>query len=95
MDALPAPTLAMTQFLAWLQTRPRSYAEVMEAWRSSCPRLSVWEDALAEGLVRIAADGSGMSTAPVLLTPRGQAVLAMAAPAAAEARSPSISALQG
>src|SRR5262249_45361315 len=33
------------QFLAWLAERPRSYAETMEAWRTSCPRLSVWEDA--------------------------------------------------
>jgi hypothetical protein len=75
MDALPAPTLAMTQFLAWLQTRPRSYAEVMDAWRSSCPRLSVWEDALAERLVAVAADGGCMSDAPVTLTAAGRALL--------------------
>ena len=33
------------QFLAWVADRPRTYAEAMEAWRSSCPRLSIWEDA--------------------------------------------------
>jgi len=37
--------------LAWLAPAPRPYAEVMEAWRTSCPRLPVWEDALDAGLV--------------------------------------------
>ena len=41
------------QLLAWIAEAPRSYAETMEAWRTSCPRLSVWEDALADGLVRV------------------------------------------
>jgi hypothetical protein len=26
---------------------------VIETWQSTCPRLTVWEDALADGLVRI------------------------------------------
>jgi hypothetical protein len=88
MDAAPTPpvlpSLALTNFLAWVAMRPRCYGEAMEAWRSSCPRLSVWEDALAEGLVRIAADGPCMSAAQVMLTPRGRAVLAMVAPAATQ-----------
>ncbi len=37
--------------LGWLATRERSYEEVMEAWRTSCPRLPVWEDAHDRGLV--------------------------------------------
>ncbi len=37
--------------LQWLATRQRSYEEVMEAWRTSCPRLPVWEDANDRGLV--------------------------------------------
>jgi hypothetical protein len=41
------------QFLTWLSERPRSYGEAMEAWRSSCPRLSIWEDAMAEGLIEL------------------------------------------
>jgi|GEM_PF-5008986 len=41
------------EFLAWISSRPRSYAETMEARRTSCPRHSVWEDALIAGLVRI------------------------------------------
>ena len=38
------PSLIMIQFLAWVAERPRNYAQTMEAWRSSCPRLSVWEE---------------------------------------------------
>jgi hypothetical protein len=38
-------------FLAWLAPAPRPYAEVMEAWRTSCPRLTVWEDVLEAGFV--------------------------------------------
>jgi hypothetical protein len=37
--------------LEWLATRERSYEEVMEAWRTSCPKLPVWEDANDRGLV--------------------------------------------
>ncbi len=39
------------QMLDWLQQRPHSYSEVMEVWRSSCPRLTIWEDACADGLI--------------------------------------------
>jgi hypothetical protein len=46
--------------VAWVAERPRPYAEVMDAWRTSCPRLPVWEDAVDRGLVRrIARHGSG------------------------------------
>jgi hypothetical protein len=31
--------------LAWIGPDPRPYAEVLEAWRTSCPRLAVWEGA--------------------------------------------------
>jgi hypothetical protein len=37
--------------LEWLVKRDRSYEEVMDAWRTSCPRLPVWEDANDRGLV--------------------------------------------
>ncbi|MGZ4333523.1 MAG: hypothetical protein ACXVRJ_04555 [Gaiellaceae bacterium] len=47
---MTAPT---AQLLAWLAERPRSYAETIEVWKTSCPRLSVWEDAVADELVRI------------------------------------------
>ncbi|MGD9881755.1 hypothetical protein [Reyranella sp.] len=42
----------MVQFLEWIADRPRTRSDVMEAWRSSCPRFPVWEDALADGLIR-------------------------------------------
>ena len=64
----------MLQFLEWVGGRPRTYGEAMDAWRTSCPRLSVWEDALAGDLIRIGTDAAGAG-APVSLTPRGQAVL--------------------
>lgn len=36
----------------WIAREPRTYAEVMDAWRTSCPRLTVWEDAVDRGLVK-------------------------------------------
>lgn len=69
--------MLMQQFLAWLAERPRSYAEVMDAWRTSCPRLSIWEDAQIEGLVELR--GGGEPT--VALSPRGRALLVALAPA--------------
>ncbi len=41
----------LMQFLGWVAQQPRTYAETMDAWRTSCPRISVWEDALIEGLI--------------------------------------------
>ena len=47
-------------FLEWLSRGPRPYSEVMEAWRTSCPRLQIWEDAVDHGLVESArGNGSG------------------------------------
>ena len=37
--------------LEWIGREPRPYAEVIEAWRTSCPRLPVWEEANARGYV--------------------------------------------
>ena len=31
--------------LEWLASGERTYEEAMEAWRTSCPKLPVWEDA--------------------------------------------------
>jgi hypothetical protein len=72
-------SLIMLQFLAWVADRPRTYPETMDAWRSSCPRLSVWEDAIIDGLVRID-NGNGRA---VVLTPQGRKVLRNSAPAPA------------
>ncbi len=48
--------------LEWLHKQPRAYSEVMAAWRTSCPRLPVWEDAVDGGyLIRSqASDGTAM-----------------------------------
>ena len=64
----------MREVLSWVARRRRTYAEAMEAWRSSCPRLTVWEDALLGGLIQIDA-GCPLDTAAVTLTERGNAVL--------------------
>lgn len=37
--------------LEWLGPNPRPYAEVLDAWRTSCPRLPVWEDANDRGFI--------------------------------------------
>ena len=37
--------------LAWVAMRQRTYEEVMDAWRTSCPKLPVWEDANDRGLL--------------------------------------------
>jgi hypothetical protein len=63
--AVAAPTL---QLLAWIAERSRSYAETIEVWKTSCPRLAVWEDALAERLVCI-------NRGRVFLTATGSALL--------------------
>ena len=39
--------------LSWLDSREVSYAEAIEAWHSHCPRLTIWEDAIADGFIRI------------------------------------------
>jgi hypothetical protein len=67
-------SLLMLEFLTWVASRPRTYAEAMEAWRSNCPRHTVWEDALADGLVRFEG-GDVLREYEVVLTPRGKAVL--------------------
>jgi hypothetical protein len=63
------------ELLGWLCERERTYDETMEAWRTSCPRLSAWEDAVAEGLVRIARAVPGSTVTMVALTTRGEAAL--------------------
>ena len=60
-----APTV---QLLAWLAEQSRSYSETIEVWKTSCPRLAVWEDALADDLVRL-------NRRCVLLTAAGKELL--------------------
>jgi D-3-phosphoglycerate dehydrogenase / 2-oxoglutarate reductase len=39
--------------LEWIGPHSRAYPEVMDAWRTSCPRLPVWEDATDRGFVEL------------------------------------------
>jgi hypothetical protein len=77
-----SPSLIMVQFLAWVADRPRTYRQTMDAWRTSCPRLSVWEDAILDELVRIGND----ENRAVTLTARGRAALEKAKTPALRAR---------
>jgi hypothetical protein len=64
-------------FLVWVAASRRSYAETMEAWRTNCPRFPIWENAVDDGLVRVEPRPGGSGREPVVvLTPRGQAILA-------------------
>jgi hypothetical protein len=55
--------------IEWIAKEPRTYPEVMEAWRTSCPKLAVWEEAIDRGFVeRPAVGGRGF----VLVTKRGE-----------------------
>ena len=66
------PTNALTlQLLEWISNGPRTYAEALDAWRTSCPRLSIWEDACIAGLIDCE-PGSRV----VSVSARGQALLA-------------------
>jgi hypothetical protein len=38
-------------FVEWIAREPRAYAEVVGAWKTSCPRLTIWEDAAEGGYV--------------------------------------------
>jgi len=57
----------------WISKHPRSYDETMEAWRTSCPRLPIWEDACDQGLV-VRDHQQGMGTI-VRLTESGRQLL--------------------
>ncbi len=65
-DAIVEPLIL--DLLEWLKKSDRRYEDVMDAWRTSCPKLPVWEDANDRGLV-ITADGV------VRATPAGLALL--------------------
>jgi hypothetical protein len=77
----PAQLLTM-QFLSWLAAKPRRYGEVKDAWRSTCPRLTIWEDAVESGLIQFQNGGERLSDrSAVTLTERGRAMLASKVPA--------------
>jgi hypothetical protein len=46
-----APESLVFDLVEWVAKEPRAYSEMLDAWRTSCPRLTVWEDAIERGLV--------------------------------------------
>jgi hypothetical protein len=69
---MPAPHVSLTlQMLDWIAQEPRPYDQVLDTWKSTCPRLTIWEDACADGLLASEAGRAGL----VSLTERGQAYL--------------------
>lgn len=48
--AEPSDPLVL-DLVEWIAREPRLYTEVIETWRTSCPRLTIWEDAVDRGFV--------------------------------------------
>lgn len=71
MSDIIAPLIR--DLVASVAAGPRPYPEVIEAWRTSCPRLTVWEDAVDGGYVVVT--GSGAGCLQVVATERGRALL--------------------
>jgi len=71
--------------LEWIGSDPKPYSEVMEAWRTSCPRLTVWEETNERGFVdRRCEEGRG---AFICLTEQGRNFLAKNRPTTVWGRS--------
>jgi hypothetical protein len=60
------------ELLDWISRGRRSYPEAIEVWQTHCPRHSVWEDALADGLTQVVRNGR---ESHVTLTALGEAAL--------------------
>lgn len=74
-----APEALILDLLEWAASRERTYEETMDAWRTSCPRLPVWEDANDRGLLQVE-QHNGRSL--VRVTSSGLALLAKTRPSA-------------
>jgi D-3-phosphoglycerate dehydrogenase len=76
-DDMPDPVEALiADFVEWIEAAPRPYPLAQETWRTSCPRLPVWEEAAERGFVVRAALSDGRSG--LLATSEGRAFLARA-----------------
>ena len=69
------PDALVLDFVEWIAARPRRYGDVMEAWKTSCPRLTIWEDAIDQGLVQRCRIGGDLS---IETTEAGRDLLAKA-----------------
>ena len=68
----PVVEALIVYLLEWLSIRERSYEDAMDAWRTSCPKLPVWEDANDRGLVT-REDRGGHCV--ICVSPSGRALL--------------------
>lgn len=64
----------LLQFLDWIGKEPRPYRETQDAWRTSCPRLDIWEEALDRDLIE-RLPGETLADAKVRVTLKGKALL--------------------
>ena len=78
----PVVETLIIDLLSWLTPRDRSYEEVMDAWRTSCPRLPIWEETNDRGLIK-REEANGRCVMKV--TASGLALLGQARPAQARA----------
>lgn len=69
-----AANLLMLEFLDWISSRRRTYSETMNAWQSTCPRHTIWEDAMIDGYIQLNRADT-IRDPEVTLTPRGEALL--------------------
>ena len=69
-----APVALVQDLVTMVAPRPQPYDLVMEAWRTNCPRLTVWEDAVERGFV--SREGVSLPSTMVHVTHEGQAFLA-------------------
>ncbi len=60
--------------VGWVGKEPRTSLQTMDAWRTSCPRLPVWEEAVERGLV---SREPGAEGGRVITTSRGFEFLAL------------------
>jgi hypothetical protein len=66
--------LLMLEFLSWISSRRRTYAETMNAWQSTCPRHTIWEDAMIDGYIQVNRSET-LRDPEVTLTANGRALL--------------------
>jgi hypothetical protein len=79
--------------LEWIGKGARPYTEVMEAWRTSCPRLPVWEEAHERGFIDHRHDSVNGKT--VSVSALGFEHLRSARTDRASAACPSLASVQG
>ncbi|MFZ6744286.1 hypothetical protein ACO0LC_13740 [Undibacterium sp. JH2W] len=66
-----AHTSLTLQMLEWIQQQSPSYRNVLDTWQSTCPRLCIWEDACADGLINCDGGSAGLVT----VTAKGREML--------------------